>query len=270
MSINLRQRRPAPVTDDEDSANNNTTVWDLILWMSRNKEYMNVGYVLAEYATRAAMVHYLPEDKAKSYGQVLGLLGFNVEDVGLWTVGESVMGLESPMHVIKALTTQQRGGGHSAEKVLRQHHKNAEGAGQLAREMVERVRGLAAMPEGEPRAGAHDEMASLVMALPHKGLSMQALQKEAARIYKGHPWFEVGIFCLLNRMRGQPQPLRRKENVSWWLRYSYDLWRLWGQDCLPILNISQLSQPPPPPQRTQQPPQQSLLLARMMEHQKLQ
>ena len=77
------------------------SLWHIIAWMSTHEDYVTVGYVLAEYATKAALTMLLPPEKAREYANFLNSVGFDVKDAGLVSVGQAALGLvsTSPMAI---------------------------------------------------------------------------------------------------------------------------------------------------------------------------
>ena len=66
------------------------SMWRAVSWLSSHKRFMSLGVVLAEYATRTALA-YLPHDQEERYERLLALVGFDVREVGLATVGQTAL-----------------------------------------------------------------------------------------------------------------------------------------------------------------------------------
>ena len=65
------------------------TMWRAINWLSTHSRYMPLSYVLAEYVTKTAL-SYMPPEKAKHYSMLLCMCGFDVKNVNLGVVGQTV------------------------------------------------------------------------------------------------------------------------------------------------------------------------------------
>jgi hypothetical protein len=177
--------------------------------MSTHEQYMTVGYVLAEYATKAALSCFLKEKKARDYAEILCALGFDVQDVGLWTVGKSVIKLGVPPSMVLAKALGQTS---TAEKLLG-GHMQAGSRHELLGKLFDRVQRLATMPPAT--AAQHAAFASVLAQDP----SHKVKHGEALRIYGGNPWYEVGALG----------------TTAATVQASYESWRRWGQRYWPLL-----------------------------------
>ena len=65
-------------------------MWRAISWLNAHKQFMGLGVVLAEYATKSALSH-LPHEQEYRCEQLLRMIGLDVEKVGLDTVGQSAL-----------------------------------------------------------------------------------------------------------------------------------------------------------------------------------
>ena len=231
MSVFLRRRHRRSQDEDEEEEEQGSGggIWHLIMWMGRHEKYMTIGYVLAEYATKTMLSHFLSQERARSYSELLGMMGFDVQDVGLWTVGKTVMELAPPLSIVHALS--RHGGGHTAEKMLGQRLVATTHA-KLLRSLTLRVHNLSEMPAVEPQPGCHDEFAAYLTKQQGSSvaaiMSSDATQAKAREIYHGYEWFEVGASCLLKRMQKMGAAASSAAIISGWLRESYTKWRLWG------------------------------------------
>ena len=214
------------------------SIWHMISWMSTHEEYVTVGYVLAEYATKAALSHFLPEEKAHQYAEVLSMMGFDVDDdAGLGRV----LKLAAPalgMDIVKRLASSSSHHSKQAEVDLGKRMMVGTTQTNLMMELKNRVKTLHDMPPNEPKKGAHDEFADFLLSQKKKEAvgSYEAMHEHALRVYGGCTWFDAGLSCLLNKMMTTPSQVQTKEQVSLWLMQSYNKWRLWGKRWWPSLH----------------------------------
>jgi len=104
------------------------TIWQAITWLSSHRKYMGVGYVLAEYATKMAL-SYLPEKEYSRYSMILSMLGFDLESIGIGSIGKSIFQIISPFSSNNssiAKTSSSIDGQHVIDLVsLSDHHNDA-------------------------------------------------------------------------------------------------------------------------------------------------
>jgi hypothetical protein len=65
-------------------------MWRAISWLNAHKQFMSLGVVLAEYATKSALSH-LPPNQQLRCEHLLNLVGVDVESVGLGAIGQSAL-----------------------------------------------------------------------------------------------------------------------------------------------------------------------------------
>ena len=83
------------------------TMWHAITWLSTHSKYLPLSYVLAEYATKTALT-YMPPEKAKHYSALLCMCGFDVKNVNLGILGQTVYKIATSSSTTASTSTQYK------------------------------------------------------------------------------------------------------------------------------------------------------------------
>ena len=216
MSVFFKKQPPQDTNKDKES------IWHIMSWMSSHEEYVTVGYVLAEYATKAALTILLPSNKAKRYADVLAMMGFDVDDdAGIGKILKIAM-VPASLSIIKTLASQKEKG-HALEQALVQH-MDIKPTDDAITHIQKRVQNLAEMPP--PPSNAHEQFAAYLLQNEHDGV--KTIQNKALEIYGGSTWFEVGMACILKRLQNNNNNISQ-DTMRAWLQQSYDEWGRWGR-----------------------------------------
>ena len=168
------------------------TVWRAINWITAHRQYMTLGVVLAEYATKTALSCLPPKD-CERCEQMLGAMGVNVRNVGLTTLGETALSV--------ALTGAPVCGGARREEddALLQW---------LMSEARVDMRTVATLPPPEAPCWAALH-AAYALALRRRTPDPETMMAEAQRIYgpRAWRWVRGGLHSL--RQTSSPEDVAR-------------------------------------------------------------
>ena len=173
------------------------TVWRAIGWISSHRQYMTLGMVLAEYATKSAL-SCLPEKDCERCEQLLGVMGMDVKNVSLVSVGESALNVAmtgAPVMMMMTAAAQQ-----PAASSCSTTHNNNDELRWLLRQARLDMRTVASLPPPTVSfwASLH---AAYAIALTRTETPEEMLL-EARRVYGPRAWRWVrGGLCTLRATR---------------------------------------------------------------------
>jgi len=163
-----------------------------ISWLSAHPKYAHISYILAEYAAKAAICACLPPCKAKKCRRMLQTFGFDVESIGMDTVGKSVFDLVLPGGAQTATQYSSSAGAAASPEPP---------ANVIIEGLLRKLRELASLPSS--LGGAHGKFAHAIkerLAVPQGESARDILRKAGSDAYgRAHQyWLELGLPILFS------------------------------------------------------------------------
>jgi hypothetical protein len=220
-------------------------MWHMLRWMQQHQDYLSAATTVVEYATKTALFHYLPQNRASYYAHALTQLGFNVDSVGIGALGQRAMEMAVPIFTdlcsrdTTAAVPHQSGDYHCDDSSP--NHPAAFLAGNAAlsiiHHIIDQIRDIAGM-QLENDDG-HRKMAKYISEAHVRNPAIQITQAEFTKAAfdaygKGAHWLALALPEIEHN--GGVMLFQETEALAHQLKLAYTYWTGWARRFLPELN----------------------------------